>query len=123
MNNIGERLNQARLAQNLSIEQVSAKTKIRPHILEAIEAGRHDVLPEVYIKSFIKTYSNFLKITEEHPPGEEQKFKAIPIIIDEQKEPEKQQMQEIPAVNKPYQKKQESRATTISFASSLPSCS
>ncbi len=59
---IGRKIQEARKRNHLSVEQLSEKTKIRPYIIEAIEAGNFKILPPVYIKSFIKTIAQFLKI-------------------------------------------------------------
>ncbi|MES2764417.1 MAG: RodZ domain-containing protein [Bacteroidota bacterium] len=61
-NPISERLRQARQEQNLSLEEMSEITKIRPHILESLEAGELETLAPTYTKSFIKTYARALGI-------------------------------------------------------------
>jgi transcriptional regulator with XRE-family HTH domain len=62
MNDLSTRIIQRRKELNLSLEDVSEHTKIRPHIIEEIENGNLDVLPSVYMKAFLKTYCSFLKI-------------------------------------------------------------
>jgi len=62
MNEISNMLRDARLSKNLGIQQVSEDTKIRVHILKDIEAGNLDVVPEVYMKSFLKTLAKYYKI-------------------------------------------------------------
>ncbi len=52
----------ARLEKGLSINKVSEDTKIRLNILKDIEEGNYSSVPEVYMKSFIKTLSNYYKI-------------------------------------------------------------
>lgn len=64
MKHIGEQIKQARLEKHLSISDVSRETSIRPHIIQAIEDGDFTVLPEVYIKSFIKTLFDFFEIEQ-----------------------------------------------------------
>lgn len=64
MENAAQKLKTAREKLNISIEEASEKTKIRPHILKALEAGNFDIMSPVYVKSFLKTYSKFLKIDE-----------------------------------------------------------
>ncbi|HYF03109.1 MAG TPA: RodZ domain-containing protein [Patescibacteria group bacterium] len=61
-NPISDRLRQARTQQNYSIEEMSRITKIRPHILEALEAGNFEEFAPIYTKSFLKTYSKALGI-------------------------------------------------------------
>ncbi len=50
---------------NLTIQQVSEKTKIRPHILLELENGHFTFLPPAYMNSFIRTYASFLKIPDD----------------------------------------------------------
>jgi len=83
MKETGEILKGERLRRNLSIEEVSKSTSIRAHIIEAIENGEYNVLPEVYIKSFIKKLCNFyeiadLTIQQELPPEQKQETDAPP---------------------------------------------
>lgn len=65
MGNLSEILKNAREEKNLSLKDVSAATKIRLNVLEAIEQGNFDFLPPVYMKSFIKEYINYLQIDYE----------------------------------------------------------
>lgn len=58
---LGSRLRQSRNAQDLPIEEVAARTKIQARLLNAIEEGRLEQLPEpVYIKGFIKQFAEAL---------------------------------------------------------------
>lgn len=65
MEDLGKKIQSARLKKGLSIQEVSDKTKIRPHVITAIENNDFSVMPNVYIKSFIKTLYSFLGIKEE----------------------------------------------------------
>ena len=67
---------EARKKKDLTIQDVSVETKIRPHIIEAIEKGNIDILPMVYMKAFLKTYSKFLNIP----------FSEVENVLSEQKE-------------------------------------
>lgn len=73
MDGLNKKLTEARKKLQLSIEEVSEKTKIRPHIIKALESGDYGNISPVYIKSFLKTYSAFLKI----PVNEEINFEKI----------------------------------------------
>ncbi len=80
----GKILQETRIGKNLSLKEVSERIKIREHILQEIERGNLSVLPAVYIKSFLRTYSDFLGIDPTLIP---QKFsstveKAEPDIIE-----------------------------------------
>ena len=55
---IGQQLREARQAKNLSLDQVSRVTHIRPRHLEALEAGNLDALPSVtQARGFLRTYA------------------------------------------------------------------
>ena len=62
MDALAQRLRLEREQQRLSVRDVSIVTKIREPYIEAIEAGRYDVLPAVYVRSFIKTLAEALGI-------------------------------------------------------------
>lgn len=50
---------------NISLDDISEKTKIRKFVLLAIEEGDFSKLPPIYGKSFVKEYIEFLEIPEE----------------------------------------------------------
>ena len=58
---IGTHLRQKRQELGLALEQVAIKTCIRQQLLQALEAGQLDQLPEpIYIQNLIKQYANSL---------------------------------------------------------------
>jgi cytoskeletal protein RodZ len=58
---IGGKLRQLRQQQQLSIEDISARTQIQPRLVRAIEEGHIEMLPEpVYVKGMVKRYGNSL---------------------------------------------------------------
>ncbi|NEO23451.1 MAG: helix-turn-helix domain-containing protein [Moorea sp. SIO4A1] len=58
---IGTYLSQVRQEKSIPIEEVANNTFIRLHILQALEAGQSEPLPEpVYIQGFIRRYAEFL---------------------------------------------------------------
>ena len=64
---VGQQLREARQAKNLSLEQASRITHIRPQHLEALEAGNLDALPSItQARGFLRTYAVHLGL----PPDE-----------------------------------------------------
>jgi cytoskeletal protein RodZ len=58
---IGSKLRQLREERQLSIEDLSLRTRIQPKSIQAIEAGQIELLPEpIYVKSMVKRYADSL---------------------------------------------------------------
>jgi cytoskeletal protein RodZ len=63
MTDIGSTLREARMRSRIDISEVEARTKIRAKYLRAIENEEWDLLPgPVYVKSFLRTYGDFLGV-------------------------------------------------------------
>jgi Helix-turn-helix domain len=61
MADIGSTLREARMRARIDISEVETRTKIRAKYLRAIENEEWDLLPgPVYVKSFLRTYGDFL---------------------------------------------------------------
>ncbi|HWF49870.1 MAG TPA: helix-turn-helix domain-containing protein [Solirubrobacteraceae bacterium] len=61
MPEIGATLREARMRSRIDISEVEVRTKIRAKYLRAMENEEWDMLPgPVYVKSFLRTYSDFL---------------------------------------------------------------
>src|ERR1700752_144365 len=61
MADIGSTLREARMRARIDIIEVETRTKIRAKYLRALENEEWDLLPgPVYIKSFLRTYGDFL---------------------------------------------------------------
>jgi cytoskeleton protein RodZ len=61
MADIGTTLREARMRAHIDVSEVEARTKIRAKYLRAIENEEWDLLPgPVYVKSFLRTYGDFL---------------------------------------------------------------
>ncbi len=55
---IGDRLRQARLKKNISLDELQQKSKIQKRYLEAIEKGAFHLLPgEYYVRTFLRQYA------------------------------------------------------------------
>lgn len=60
---IGAKLRQTREEKSISLEKLAVKTMIRPQILEAIEEGKLDQLPEaIYTERLIERYANVVDL-------------------------------------------------------------
>ena len=60
---LGHKIQQARIAKNLSIESVSGHLHIAVKILEAIEEGNPKKGPKpVFLRGLVRTYCNYLDI-------------------------------------------------------------
>lgn len=58
MMQILERLRQAREAQGVDLEALAQRTRLRIHLLEAVEQGRFDALPRgVYARAVVRAYA------------------------------------------------------------------
>lgn len=65
MESIGEALKNARLEKGFTFEQIENDTKIQRRYLEAMENEQWEILPgQVYLKSFFRTYSRYLGLSE-----------------------------------------------------------
>ena len=63
MQNIGEKIEEARKRKGISIREASEATKIRSDFLSNIEKNIYEYdLPEIYKKGFIKNYARYLKL-------------------------------------------------------------
>ena len=57
LKDLGANLNQIRLAKNISLDTIAANTRISKRLLEAIEAGNFEELPEpFYIKALVSKF-------------------------------------------------------------------
>lgn len=63
---IGEKLKEAREAQNLTLDDIQETTKIQKRYLRAIEEGNFHILPgSFYARAFIKEYAQALNLDDE----------------------------------------------------------
>lgn len=62
---VGQRLQEERLRQGFSLDEIEEETKIRKYYLQALEEEKYHVLPpQVYATGFVKRYSKFLGLDE-----------------------------------------------------------
>ncbi|MDR1789146.1 MAG: helix-turn-helix domain-containing protein [Opitutaceae bacterium] len=83
MQNIGERLEEARKRKSLSIRDAAEATKIRGEYLNNFEANKFNIgLPEVFVRGFLRCYAALLGL-----PGDTivADYKALGVHTDEKK--------------------------------------
>jgi cytoskeletal protein RodZ len=59
---LSEELKEARVEKGFTLEQIYGRTRIDIKFLQAIETGHFDIMPEVYMKAFIKEYAAFIDL-------------------------------------------------------------
>jgi cytoskeletal protein RodZ len=60
---LGKYFKRERESKKISLKEVAKNTRVREHILSAIEEDRHDLLPcSTYLKGFLLSYARFLRI-------------------------------------------------------------
>jgi cytoskeletal protein RodZ len=64
LNKFSEELKEARIKNELTLQQIAVKTRIDLKFLENLENGNFAFLPELYIKAFIREYSNLVGLDE-----------------------------------------------------------
>ncbi len=63
MQNIGERLEEARKRKGVSIREAAEATKIRSDYLHKFESNQFDLnLADIYVRGFLRNYAHFLKL-------------------------------------------------------------
>jgi cytoskeleton protein RodZ len=63
MQNIGERLEEARKKKGISIREAAEATKIRGEYLQKFEGNQFEIgLTEIYTRGFLRGYANYLRI-------------------------------------------------------------
>lgn len=99
MSQLGTILRNRREELNLTQAEVSRQTNIRVNIIDALEKGKNSILPPTYLRSFSKSYWQFLRLPMEDfekafaesgimPAQQEQSF--IGTLINPEKEKEKE---------------------------------
>jgi cytoskeletal protein RodZ len=56
LSKFGEELKKLRLEKQVSLMDISFSTRINIKFLEAIEAGKFSVLPQTYVRAFLREY-------------------------------------------------------------------
>jgi len=77
---IGDILKTARLATGKTLGEMASRTQINIRYLSELETGEEFSLPEIYRRTFIRTYAKALGLDEEElpaPEGEEVEMPAL----------------------------------------------
>lgn len=61
---LGNELRQYRLAKNISLTTISTATRINIKFLEALEQGNFSILPQTYIRAFLREYAHAVGVDE-----------------------------------------------------------
>lgn len=108
MDPLAQRLRSERERQGLTVRDLSVVTKIREPYIDAIERGRYDVLPAVYVRSFIRTLGTALSV----PTGEINRLMDEAFDIEAGETPER-----LPAAKAPTPPSQPILSDTVAKAS------
>lgn len=66
MQNIGERLEEARKSKGISIREAAEATKVRGDYLHKFESNQFDInLPDMYVRGFLRNYATYLGLSPE----------------------------------------------------------
>jgi cytoskeletal protein RodZ len=65
MKDIGQEIQQARLAKGVTLEEIAGQTHIQLAHLQKIEDGQFDFLPRPYVVAFIKTFAQHVGLNGE----------------------------------------------------------
>lgn len=96
-----EELRSAREAKGISILQISSRTKIDPKFLSAIENADFEILPELYVRAFIKEFAQTIDLNakdtiqkyeiaktgqpEKVPASTKEHFVQTPLVMEAEK--------------------------------------
>ena len=61
----GQDLRAQRVARNVSLTEISAETRINQRFLEAIERGQFSMLPQAYIRAFLREFASAVGLPAE----------------------------------------------------------
>lgn len=91
-------IKEARIGKNISLEEVSQKTRINIKFLEALEDGNISFLPKPYVLAFIKSFARSVGINEREVEGKFANIAHQPEIEikDEAEETEKIESEKTP---------------------------
>ncbi|MEO8429327.1 MAG: helix-turn-helix domain-containing protein [Verrucomicrobiota bacterium] len=89
MTSVAEQLRRAREEQKLTVHQIAGLTNIKTEHIRALEEGKYDAFAApVYIRGFVRTYANILKLdvggviaTLDEELSQIEKFRVPPSLV------------------------------------------
>ena len=78
MQEIAEALKKQRESKGYSIDDLFQRTRINPDFLRALDAGQFDILPDTYVKLFIKKYAQEVGLNVEEILAQYDKLAPAP---------------------------------------------
>ncbi len=98
LDKFAEELRQAREENEISLQQMAAKTRIDIKFLEAIDNGNFSFLPTIYVRAFIKQYAKTVGLDEEETIKKYEAAKqgklSEKVKVEEKKEENKEPVEE-----------------------------
>ncbi len=84
LSRFGPKLKAARAAKDLTIQEISSRTRINKIFLQQIEAGRTETLPGLtFVRGFIRNYMQVLDLRDEEIEDDLRKFSGLEQYIAE----------------------------------------
>ena len=96
MKPLHEELKESRLKKGVSLEDINKATKIRMHLLEALEEGNFTVLPLPYIRAFLREYAKEIGMDPEYVIA---RFEKKPSPIQDEKHGQEEKTSEAETVS------------------------
>lgn len=78
MREFASELRAHREASGMSLEELFDRTRINPEYLRAIETGNYDILPDIYVRLFIKKYAQEVGLDVEETLDRYNKIRPLP---------------------------------------------
>jgi len=99
LESFGEQLRKGREAKQISLPEISEATRISVKFLQAIEAGKFSILPQAYIRAFIREYARAIdfdpeKAIQEYDEANQEIHAAAEEWISRSRNPAMRQTQE-----------------------------
>ncbi|MDE2886847.1 MAG: helix-turn-helix domain-containing protein [Gemmatimonadota bacterium] len=79
MQEFASELRAQRESSGMSLEELFERTRINPDYLRAIESGNYDVLPEIYVRLFIKKYAQEIGLDVEETLARYEKNRPVTV--------------------------------------------